>query len=86
MNAVICAVEGLIHWLITQAYLKAAYETSQLIDKGVIFSEPAKLAAVRRFKRCIHIANVLCPLLVLAFAVGIFFGEKSDNYWLLGTS
>ena len=60
--------------MITQSYLKVAYETKQILDRGVLFNNPDKLAAVYRFKRNMKIANVVCPLLILAFSVCIYFG------------
>ena len=69
MGTINGALDGLIHWVITQAYLKVAYETKQILDRGVLFNNPDKLAAVYRFKQNIKIANVLCPLLILALSV-----------------
>ena len=79
MSASAAAVSGLVHWVITQSYLRVAYETSQIIDKGVLFNDRDKLAAVYRFKTRIKIANVLCPCLILAFSVCIYFGMKNEN-------
>ena len=76
MSASINAVSGLVHWVITQSYLRVAYETSQIIDKGVLFNDRDKLAAVYRFKTRMKIANVLCPCLILAFSVCTYIGLK----------
>jgi len=45
------AVGGSIHWLITQSYIKVAYETSFILDRGVLLNDPVKLNTVRLFKR-----------------------------------
>ena len=59
----------MIHWLITQSYIKVAYETKFILDRGVLFNDPVKLAAVRRFKLIMKCANVAMTLLILAIAV-----------------
>jgi len=85
MNAIVVAVEGLIHWVITQAYVRVAYETKFLLDRRVIFNDPKKLAEVYRFKRNLKAANVLCPLLVLACAVIQAFGLNDvDKLYYIG--
>ena len=81
LDAVSFALDGWIHWVITQSYIKVAYETSQLLDKDVLFNDPVKIEAVARFKSRIKTANLLCPLLVLAFSVCIYFGTKLDSFW-----
>ena len=73
------ALEGWIHWVITQSYLRVAYETKFILDRGVLKNEPAKIDAVRRFKRNMLVANILCPLLILAFSVCIYFGYWTGN-------
>jgi len=73
------ADQGLIHWIITQAYLKVAYETSQLLDRGVLFNDPEKIKAVYKFKFNMKIANVICPLLVIGFTVCICVSYVIDS-------
>ena len=69
MGVILAAVDGLTHWVITQSYLNVSFETKQIIDKGVLFNNPEKLAAVYRFKTCMKVANVLVPLLFVALSV-----------------
>ena len=73
------AMEGQIHWIITQSYLKVAYETSQMLDVGVLFNDPEKLAAVHRFKRIMKAANVVIPLLILACEVCVYTAYFDDS-------
>ena len=75
------AFDGLIHWVITQSYIKVANETSQILDLRVHLNDPEKRAEVSQFKLRIKIANVLFPLLVLACSVCIYFGYKLENAW-----
>ena len=44
--AVTLAIGGLVHWVITQSYIKVAYETSQILDRGVLLNDPVKIKAV----------------------------------------
>ena len=81
LNSVTFAFAGLINWVIAQSYVKVAYETSQLLDKDVLFNDPVKIEAVARFKSRIKTANLVCPLLVLSFSVCIYFGFELDSFW-----
>jgi len=67
--AIETSTELMVHWLITQSYIKVAYETKFILDRDVLFNNPVKLAAVRRFKRIMKCANVAMTLLILAIAV-----------------
>ena len=79
------ALDGWIHWVITQSYLRVAYETKFILDRGVLQNDPDKIAAVHRFKRNMVVANILCPLLILAFSVCIYFGFYKDNpFYFIG--
>jgi len=77
------AFEGVIHWIITQSYIKVACETKQILDKAVIFNNPAKIAEVHRFKIRIRNANIVCPLLVIVLSVcGYIGGQINPDGWL----
>jgi len=80
--ALITGTELMIHWLITQSYIKVAYETKFILDRDVLFNDPVKLAAVRRFKRIMKCANVAMTLLILAIAVCFYVANKTGNLLL----
>ena len=67
--------------MITQSYIKVGYETSQIMDLGVIFSDPVKMAAVDQFKKRMVAANVLCPFLVIALNLFLYFGLRLKISW-----
>jgi len=72
-------VEGLIHYVITQLYLRVSFETKAILDREVLFNNAGKLAEVEQFKTRMKWANFLCPLLVLGFSVCQYIALKNET-------
>lgn len=73
-------------WIITVTYIKVSFETRMLLDKDTYFKSAADLVAVQKFKCWFTVSNVLGSLLILFFALTIYFGLHKDIAKLLYVS
>jgi hypothetical protein len=73
----------IIHWLITQSYIRTAFEAKSLIDPEIYFQNEDKLQGLQKFNSRMKIANVTVSIFIVAFTVLVFMAYKTVNNKLI---
>jgi hypothetical protein len=71
----------LVHWLITQTYIKVAFETKQLVNPEVYLGNRKHLADVKKFRRCMKIINMVVILVIIV--IGVVMSSENDKISLI---
>ena len=68
------AFENLCHWVITQTYIKTAFQTRMLLKLGTYLDEDNTVAHVTRFKTYMTAVNLAAIALIVAMSVMVYIG------------
>ena len=71
--------DTLCHWLVTQTYIKVAFETKQLLDKDIYQNNREKLLNVTRFRRRMRLANFIVITAILLASACIWLGYSGQG-------
>ena len=69
----------MIHWNITQTYLKVSFETKQILDLKVLLNNTEKHTTIKSFQDRMKIANIVNPLLIVGLSVSAYIGMDYGN-------
>ena len=61
--------ENTVHWVITDAYIRTAFQTKMFLKLGTYFDARQTEVIVRRFKNCMRAVNLIVAVVIVSLSI-----------------